>query len=369
MPRRVTLVPGVHGLRGARASSCTARLAPRPAIWRSSSVASVDFSLRRRGPGGRLAGALALVDDGRTAVGPTAHLAQRRAWPSSAARLRARRAGGSAGSDTGCRCGSDCDRRCSAMCACSRSRAAGRDRHRSRASGRPRPPVRGGAGVAGLLQRLRRAPAPTVPPDDRVRRSRVNPDAHPTGLPPQRPPVGRPARRTSVRAGLVRDAELLPERRAGRTARAWRRSSARARAARLVRVACRCFPRRSGRPRSACRRATGARPTFSFRLLGACRVRRPGVPCAADLPLLVLSLEGVTLPVARNATVNTMTPASTGGRHLRKNRRRPTLPGGLPPSTIGAGGLNCRVRNGNGCVPAAMATGSSVSLGLSPRTP
>ena len=58
-----------------------------------------------------------------------------------------------------------------------------------------------------------------------------------------------------------------------------------------------------------------------------------------------------------------MTPASMGGRHLRKNRRRPTLPGGLPPSTIGAGGLNCRVRNGNGCVPAAMATGSSVSLG------
>ena len=37
-------------------------------------------------------------------------------------------------------------------------------------------------------------------------------------------------------------------------------------------------------------------------------------------------------------------------------RRRPTLPGGLPPSTIGAGGLNCRVRDGNGCDPAAMAT-------------
>ncbi len=41
-----------------------------------------------------------------------------------------------------------------------------------------------------------------------------------------------------------------------------------------------------------------------------------------------------------------------------KSRRRPTLPGGLPPSTIGAGGLNCRVRNGNGCFPAAMATGN-----------
>ena len=37
-------------------------------------------------------------------------------------------------------------------------------------------------------------------------------------------------------------------------------------------------------------------------------------------------------------------------------RRRPTLPGGLPPSTIGAGSLNFRVRDGNGCDPAAMAT-------------
>ena len=37
-------------------------------------------------------------------------------------------------------------------------------------------------------------------------------------------------------------------------------------------------------------------------------------------------------------------------------RRRPTLPGPLDPSTIGAGGLNFRVRNGNGCDPSAMAT-------------
>ena len=37
-------------------------------------------------------------------------------------------------------------------------------------------------------------------------------------------------------------------------------------------------------------------------------------------------------------------------------RRRPTLPGTLVPSTIGAGGLNCRVQNGNGCDPAAIAT-------------
>lgn len=36
--------------------------------------------------------------------------------------------------------------------------------------------------------------------------------------------------------------------------------------------------------------------------------------------------------------------------------QRPTLPGGCPPSTIGAGGLNCRVRDGTGCFPAAPVT-------------
>ena len=67
----------------------------------------------------------------------------------------------------------------------------------------------------------------------------------------------------------------------------------------------------------------------------------------------------------------TKTPASMGGR-LRLSKK----PGDdllsqedLPPSTIGAGGLNCRVRNGNGCVPAAMATGicSNVSSRREPR--
>ena len=36
--------------------------------------------------------------------------------------------------------------------------------------------------------------------------------------------------------------------------------------------------------------------------------------------------------------------------------RRPTLPGPFGPSTIGAGRLNFRVRNGNGWDPAAMVT-------------
>jgi hypothetical protein len=41
----------------------------------------------------------------------------------------------------------------------------------------------------------------------------------------------------------------------------------------------------------------------------------------------------------------------------RKNRRRPTLPGPCGPSTIGAEGLNCSVRNGKRCFPLAKATG------------
>jgi hypothetical protein len=44
------------------------------------------------------------------------------------------------------------------------------------------------------------------------------------------------------------------------------------------------------------------------------------------------------------------------------SRRRPTLPGGYPPSTIGAGGLNFRVRDGNGCGPTAMVTGNLCSI-------
>ncbi|MEA2827946.1 MAG: hypothetical protein QOG43_2385, partial [Actinomycetota bacterium] len=53
---------------------------------------------------------------------------------------------------------------------------------------------------------------------------------------------------------------------------------------------------------------------------------------------------------------------SPGGEPTSKKfRRRPTLPGGLPPSTIGAGGLNFRVRHGNGCNSTAIATGNLLS--------
>jgi hypothetical protein len=47
-------------------------------------------------------------------------------------------------------------------------------------------------------------------------------------------------------------------------------------------------------------------------------------------------------------------PGSGGAS--KESRRRPTLPPGLPGSTIGARGLNFRVRDGTGCLPSAMAT-------------
>ncbi len=37
-------------------------------------------------------------------------------------------------------------------------------------------------------------------------------------------------------------------------------------------------------------------------------------------------------------------------------RQRPTLAGGVPPTTIGAGELNFRVRDGNGCDLSAIVT-------------
>ena len=51
-------------------------------------------------------------------------------------------------------------------------------------------------------------------------------------------------------------------------------------------------------------------------------------------------------------------PGAHGGAGggFKKDRRRPTLPPGDPGSTIGAEGLNGRVRNGNGCLPLAIAT-------------
>src|SRR6188768_104642 len=51
----------------------------------------------------------------------------------------------------------------------------------------------------------------------------------------------------------------------------------------------------------------------------------------------------------------------------KKSRQRPTLPPGYPGSTIGAGGLNGRVRNGNGCDPSAMVTGMKCQRAIDRR--
>ncbi len=47
-------------------------------------------------------------------------------------------------------------------------------------------------------------------------------------------------------------------------------------------------------------------------------------------------------------------------------RRRPTLPGRCQPSTIGAGGLNYCVRNGNRCGPSAFTTGKPKGFPIFP---
>ena len=91
---------------------------------------------------------------------------------------------------------------------------------------------------------------------------------------------------------------------------------------------------------------------------GRRRQRRRAVPTASsavavDDPSADAAERRRLRVTARNAKER---PHRGEGAPPREIRRRPTLPGGLPPSTIGAGGLNFRVRNGNGCDPAAMAT-------------
>lgn len=51
----------------------------------------------------------------------------------------------------------------------------------------------------------------------------------------------------------------------------------------------------------------------------------------------------------------------TGG-FSKRIRQRPTLPRGFPRSTIGSGGLNFRVRDGNGWDPSDIATGKQATV-------
>ena len=63
-------------------------------------------------------------------------------------------------------------------------------------------------------------------------------------------------------------------------------------------------------------------------------------------------------PPDARMTADAKVPPHEAGALRQLFRQRPTLPGEFPPSTIGAGGLNFRVRNGNGCDSAAMVTGN-----------
>src|SRR5687768_9571397 len=54
-------------------------------------------------------------------------------------------------------------------------------------------------------------------------------------------------------------------------------------------------------------------------------------------------------------------PERVSSRGATGCRRRPTLPRSLDRSTIGAAGLNDRVRDGNGCGPCASAASDATS--------
>ena len=73
------------------------------------------------------------------------------------------------------------------------------------------------------------------------------------------------------------------------------------------------------------------------------------------------------MPGARGQAVQAQKkrPDERLGAFLIGIRQRPTLPGRLQPSTIGAQGLNFCVRYGNRWIPFAIATGSPAGLGAS----
>ena len=78
------------------------------------------------------------------------------------------------------------------------------------------------------------------------------------------------------------------------------------------------------------------------------RAATGGCPYEGHLGCIVWWL--LWMIVNKKAGIAYATPA------LKKFRRRPTLPHSCPCSTIGAERLNFRVRDGNGCLPFAIAT-------------
>ena len=75
------------------------------------------------------------------------------------------------------------------------------------------------------------------------------------------------------------------------------------------------------------------------------------IPCPLSIVLLVLAQETTWTNTKKTTDLDRWSSSMI-------SRRRPTLPGSFPPSTISAGGLNFRVRDGNGWIPSAMVTGN-----------
>lgn len=84
-------------------------------------------------------------------------------------------------------------------------------------------------------------------------------------------------------------------------------------------------------------------------LMGGGGVGRPGRP-SRDWGL-------VRVAIAKRSLKRTPPEFRWNSGGVNKRRQRPTLPRSCPRSTIGAGGLNFCVRNGNRCGPTAIVTG------------
>ena len=87
------------------------------------------------------------------------------------------------------------------------------------------------------------------------------------------------------------------------------------------------------------------------------RLRRAASPAAARSPPVRAPRRRTGAGGSRDPLPNNRGPPR-GAASKSTNRRRPTLPGPCEPSTIGAEGLNCSVRNGKRCFPLAIATGN-----------
>ncbi len=139
---------------------------------------------------------------------------------------------------------------------------------------------------------------------------------------PPRPPRSRPSRpsRPSPRTAPTSTSSAAPAPAASSIQPWWQRTTLEARVARKRESGA--FEQQAGSRRRAAWRSSATRAPL--RGLNAQLIRRqPGRASARPGP-------------------------------PQKNRRRPTLPGGCPPSTIGAEWLNCSVRNGKRCFPLAM---------------